>query len=107
MSKPFDTELDKDASNESGVINPVSPEDTEKLKNIRNTQPSQEEHIGRDTTGQGQPDFQKINQEQSLPQTSVPVEKNFTKAGEFYDPMEIERLNTDKDSAERGAQKTE
>ena len=91
--------------NESGTIDPLEPRDAEKLKNLRNTQPVPEDNIGRDTVGQGQPNAQKVKQQESLPATNVPVEKNFSKTGEFYDPMKDERALAKKDAGARGGNK--
>lgn len=100
--------LDTNApATEYGTIDPLEPHDAEKLTNIRQTQPGEEHRVGRDSTGQGQPGFQKVKQEESLPATAVPVEKNFTKTGEFVDPLASERIVADKNAASRGAAKTE
>jgi hypothetical protein len=93
--------------NESGTIDPLEPADTEKLKNIRNTKPGDEDTVGKDTVGQGQPTQQKVRQEPSLPPVSVPVEKNFENIDEFYDPLETERAQADRDSQDRGSAKAE
>jgi len=102
----IDADLKDTFSNESNSADPVEPQDAEKLNNIRNTQPAAEDTIGRDTVGQGQPTAQKVNQEESLPPSAVPVEKNFAKTGEFFDPMKSERAIVGKDSANNGAEKT-
>ena len=76
-------------TNETGLIDPIEPQDADKLNDIRNSRPGQEVHLGKETVGQGAPVAQSTNQHGSLPATAVPVEKNFTKTGEFYNPNKV------------------
>lgn len=75
---------------------------------INKVAPEPPNNIGPDTTGVGQPTAQPVNQGQSLPQSSLPVDNKFDgKTAEFYDPNATEVAKQLKDRAARGGMKTE
>lgn len=92
----------------TGVVDTTStnPDEVENLKNIRNTRPGDEVTVGRETVGQGRPTTQPTKNEESLPPTAVPVDRNFERTGEFYDPMKDEALVAKKRAADNGSKKT-
>lgn len=101
-------ELQEDSiPNESGTLDPVEPQDANKLKNIRNSQPGEEAHVGVDSTGPGKSTIQKVEQQESLPAVAIVVDDKFAKPGEFYDPNKDERIISELDAADRGAAKAE
>jgi hypothetical protein len=98
--------------NDLQTSNPETP--AEKLKRLQRegelnkVPPEPDTNIGPDTTGVGQPSAQAVNQGQSLPAASVPVEKKLEgKAEQFYDPMDTERAKSKKDRTDRGGQKAD
>jgi len=90
----------------------IDPDDKmkriEREGEVNKVTPEPQNHIGPDTTGVGQPVAQPVNQGQSLPQSSIPVEKKFEgRADQFYDPNASETASANKERAERGAKKTD
>jgi len=74
---------------------------------INKVAPEPENHIGPDTTGVGQPTVQPINQGQSLPQSTIPVDNKFDgKTEQFYDPNAAEVAKHHKAVANNGGKKT-
>jgi hypothetical protein len=80
----------------------------EREAEINKVPPKPETNTGPDTTGVGQPTAQAVNQGQSLPAASIPVNTDLsTDQGKFHDPMVTERAALEKDKAERGGQKAD
>ena len=87
----------------------LHPSNTEDAKNIKTAPTQPDTSVGKDTVGVGQPTAQAVTQGGSLPPAPVPVERSFggQPADQFYDPMDEERANRERDARNSGAPKTE
>lgn len=75
---------------------------------INKVAPQPPNNIGVNTTGVGSPTAQPVNQGQSLPQSTIPVDNKFDgKTEQFYDPNATERAVVQKERTSSGAAKTE